>query len=196
MNILFGTIILVICGIALILWLIAMISIVKKWGKKGEAQKELEEANRKIIEERNSKLAINQSSTNVGMGCVIFFFVIVGIVWIIFTYFYAPSHTTQNLPTTRQIAVVKLAIAIELPYAETRLEYLEGSNLNIYIKRSDFESIPFPDRAEAATRIGIAWCDIVDKVYLPSVKIRDIRTGEQLAKYSCVGGGVSISEDR
>jgi hypothetical protein len=126
--------------------------------------------------------------------------------WAFYTFFYAPSHTTSPPPPRRAtqnqpssgvvdpVQAVLFAISIEVPYAEPHLEFLQGANLNVYLKRQDFERIPFPDRAGAVTRIGKAWCANVEHTFLPAIKIRDVRTGEQLARYSCVTGRVSISD--
>jgi len=133
--------------------------------------------------------------------------VIGALTYLFYTFFYAPTHTATTPPTAKRPSqqqtslvpvnpeqAVLAAISIELPYAESRLEFLQGANLNIYLKRQDFERILFPDRSDAVTRIGKAWCDNVEGIFLPTLKIRDIRTGEQLAKYSCTTGSVSIPE--
>lgn len=127
--------------------------------------------------------------------------------WFVYSFFYAPTHIAVNPPVTqtpRQSQGTKpsetaeqavlLALYKELPYVEPRIEFLQGANLNIYLKRQEFESIPFPDRSDAVRRIGKAWCEKVEGAFLPAIKIRDIRTGEELAKYSCTTGSTSLSE--
>jgi hypothetical protein len=66
-----------------------------------------------------------------------------------------------------------------------------GNNLYVYIKKSTFESIPYPHREDVVTKIGKAWCENTSRqkihwVFLSAVKIRDIRTGDNLSGYSCV----------
>ena len=68
-----------------------------------------------------------------------------------------------------------------------------GNNLEIYLPKTTFESVPYPDRGDFVKAIGQAWCqntyDTGDGwLFLPSVKLRDIRTGEQLASYNCALG--------
>lgn len=70
-----------------------------------------------------------------------------------------------------------------------RIEPRGGNNLIIYLRNEDFDSVPYPDREEFNKAIGKAWCDNTGKDshwLLPSVYMEDIRTGEELARYSCV----------
>jgi hypothetical protein len=62
---------------------------------------------------------------------------------------------------------------------------MQAENMNIYVAKKDFESIPYPDRKEAISRIGKSWGDFTHWYFFPSVQIRDIRTGDVLADYSC-----------
>lgn len=75
-----------------------------------------------------------------------------------------------------------------------RIEPRGGNNLVLYLRKSNFEIVPFPDRGEFVKAIGKAWCENTGEdshFFLPSVYIRDIRTGEELASYSCVFESVS-----
>jgi len=70
-----------------------------------------------------------------------------------------------------------------------RIEPRRGDNLEIYLRKDDFESVPYPDRADFVKAIGKAWCDNTGEDWhwlLPSVYMKDIRTGEELASHSCV----------
>lgn len=73
--------------------------------------------------------------------------------------------------------------------AALRIEPRGGNNLVIYLRKTDFETVPYPDRAEFVTAVGKAWCNNTGEDshwLLPSVYISDIRTGNELATYDCV----------
>jgi len=73
--------------------------------------------------------------------------------------------------------------------AVLRIDPRGGNNLVIYMRKSDFEIVPYPDRNEFVRGIGKAWCDNTGEDshwFLPSVYIEDIRTGDLFAKYDCV----------
>jgi len=91
---------------------------------------------------------------------------------------------------------VEVALAATMPEAAPRMEFLEGSNLDIYFKRPEFEQIPFPDRAAVVEKVGKAWCDRVEYSFFPVVQFRDVKTGEVFGKYRCVTGGVTVEEKR
>jgi hypothetical protein len=73
----------------------------------------------------------------------------------------------------------------QLIQADLRLVPMRGNNLEIYMTTAEFESVPYPDRGEFVDRVANAWCDRVDGIFLPSVKVRDIKLGEQLASRNC-----------
>ena len=68
---------------------------------------------------------------------------------------------------------------------EIRLERRFGNNLRIYVNKTSFEEIYYPDRQLVVEDFGVYWCDSVDKTYLPSVYFIDIHTGAKLTSYSC-----------
>ena len=89
----------------------------------------------------------------------------------------------------KPLAAVMAALRTRLPHAtEIRLEPRKGSNLRIYLLQSSFETVLYPDRGDFVKAVGKAWCDDpgVGRTFLPSVKICDIRTGDELASYNCV----------
>jgi hypothetical protein len=75
-------------------------------------------------------------------------------------------------------------------WKNVRLEPRGGNNLEIYLPTDEFESVPYPDRDGFVARVGRAWCENTgpgSHIFLPSVKFRDIRTGDHLASYHCIG---------
>lgn len=75
-------------------------------------------------------------------------------------------------------------------YANFRLEQHKGFNLDIWVYQRDLEAIPYPDRKPFIESIGITWCDapgLKDQhTLLPSIAVRDMRSGKELASYSCL----------
>jgi len=58
--------------------------------------------------------------------------------------------------------------------------------LDIYLERSAFERVPFPDRQEAIRHVASAWCSEVESfIFLPSVRLRDIQNGDELGSFYC-----------
>lgn len=74
-----------------------------------------------------------------------------------------------------------------------RLEVRADYSVHAYISKKNYMFLPFPDRDEAITRVGKAWCENkgVIRWYMPKVVLRDIQTGEQLGCYRCLFGFVS-----
>jgi hypothetical protein len=115
----------------------------------------------------------------------------------------SPSNQIIDLDTEKKtsdpLAVLtpkqeKPAASAMSESAVLRIEPRGGNNLYIYLRKSDFEIVLYPDRKEFASAVGKAWCDNTGEDshwLLPSVYIGDIRTGEELASYSCVFDSVS-----
>lgn len=109
----------------------------------------------------------------------------------------SPSGVTE--PVGGRAAAVVSPLVTWLPSGtEIRFEPLRGNNLDIYLSDESFEAVPFPDRKEFVRDVGEAWCDSTgarsqslfsarySHFFLPSVRIRDIRSGDKLASYNCV----------
>jgi hypothetical protein len=88
-----------------------------------------------------------------------------------------------------ETAVRGMLLELFQPYArhDLRLDRRPHGDLHIYLNKTDFQSIPFPDRKGFIEGAGKLWCGIKAnaKEWLPSLKIYDIRTGETLGGYSC-----------
>ncbi|HXX19875.1 MAG TPA: hypothetical protein VEJ46_10770 [Candidatus Acidoferrum sp.] len=71
-----------------------------------------------------------------------------------------------------------------------RIEPRGGNNLEVYLPRATFESVPFPDRDQFVKTVGEAWCNNTgphSHYFLPAVELRDVRTADELGSYSCFG---------
>ena len=102
----------------------------------------------------------------------------------------------QELPATgKPKRAVSAALEAWLSGAtsEARIEPRGGNNLEVYVSKDSFESVRYPDRGDFTDDVGAAWCENTGRDshwVLPSVKIRDIRSGDTLGSYSCVFSGV------
>jgi len=111
------------------------------------------------------------------------------LVWYVgYVFFYAPSHDLDEKDLAKvqsaQIAV-ETEIHLLLPRAKVLLKPLEGRNVDIFLVKSSFESIAYPVRADFINLVGKSWCDQVEHIFMPSVKIKDIASGETLGEYDC-----------
>jgi hypothetical protein len=72
--------------------------------------------------------------------------------------------------------------------ANIRAVHMAGDNLRYYMKRQEFETVPYPDRPALMKEIAAAWCSKSSYWFLPSVYLYDIRSGEKLDSYNCFVG--------
>lgn len=107
--------------------------------------------------------------------------------------FYSPhqrSGTTDLAAFQKPRNAVDIALYSWLDlYAEIRVEPRGANNVEVFLAKTEFESVPFPDRGAFVAEVAAAWCEntVLDShLFLPSVKFRDIRTGDILASYNCV----------
>lgn len=127
--------------------------------------------------------------------------------WLGYSFFYAPAHRSETgAPQTARSSrgkpvstlspelSVRMALLQVFPDSNGRLEFLQGANLDVFMTRAEFQSLPFPDRGRGVQDIGKAWCNVVDYTFLPLVQIRDLRNGQVLASYSCVTGRIKLPE--
>ena len=61
----------------------------------------------------------------------------------------------------------------------------KDDGLDVFLKKRSFESVPFPDRPDAVLAVANSWCSQISSGLLPSVKFRDIETGEVFSSTSC-----------
>jgi hypothetical protein len=72
-----------------------------------------------------------------------------------------------------------------IPSANPRVE-IESGDLVVYLKTSEFRSIPYPDQPQLVKAVRRFWCKSKIKSRLLSqVKIRDISTGNELDSAFC-----------
>lgn len=80
----------------------------------------------------------------------------------------------------------ELTVTTMIPSANPRAE-IEGTTLVIYLKTTEFRSLPFPDQPKLAEALAEFWCkkERGGGVF-SSVKIRDIGTGQELDSKFCM----------
>jgi len=131
-------------------------------------------------------MADRVSDNAYGCGCLLF----LGIIGYAVVVFYSPHKDPDSTDVTaasQASTAVAAQLALGLPgSAETRIQQRGGFNLEIFVAQRDFESVSYPDRTSFVKIVGTSWCDHVEKTWFPSVAIRDIRSGKELATYNCV----------
>ncbi len=111
--------------------------------------------------------------------------------WVAFIFYspYSEPSEFQLAELSKATTAAQGALYLTFPYddiKQVRIIPKGGGNVEIYIAKYDFESIPFPEREAFVDSIGKAWCSELDSLaFMPAVKIRDIRSGDNLASYSC-----------
>lgn len=114
--------------------------------------------------------------------------------WLIYALAYAPRHqvTPPNWPSKCDIWT---ALDAAYPGTYPLVERMGAENVDIYMTRGEFESIPYPDRKDALKAIGRTWDPFTRWYYFSSVQFRDIHSGKVMASYSCNTGGVDLKGD-
>ena len=117
---------------------------------------------------------------------------VAGILWGWYAFEYAPSHrlavssnVTSGTSQPSEIAV-RTALLESFGVESPTIIFLKGDNLDIYLRKSEFQRVLFPDRLAAVEHVGSVWCDTVDLRFVPAVRIRDLQTGRTLDSYSCL----------
>jgi hypothetical protein len=134
------------------------------------------------------------------VGIFLFWATVVRLIlwWIFYSIGYAPYTREYDLAALNEkrehMQSVSLALAGSFPAAHPRLELLKGQNLDIYLSKDEFQSVPYPDRSEAVAKVGRTWCKQVEHTFLPTIQFRDITTGSVLASYGCLMERPSLSE--
>jgi hypothetical protein len=110
------------------------------------------------------------------------------VAWAVYAFLYAPSRPASSDVSDRaDPGIAVRAAVLQAFHVLPRFELLKGANLDIYMTQGEFEGVAFPDRSSAIDRVGAAWCDEASLTFIPTVRIRDTRTGSTLGRYSCTG---------
>jgi hypothetical protein len=118
------------------------------------------------------------------------------LLWLGYVYYAAGAEPSKAEAETLADSTIllKLQLALTFPaedrLLETRIQFRlvphKEGNVELFMTKEDFESVPYPERQAFVKQIGGLWCAHLDSFFfLPSVQIRDIRSGDKLASYSC-----------
>jgi len=113
--------------------------------------------------------------------------------WLVLTFHILPRERLTSGELGRLATAttcVRSVFCTWLPLsASVRIEPRGGSNLLAYLAKTDFETVPYPDRDDFVADVGQAWCENTgpdSHWFIPSVEIRDITAGDVLGHYNCV----------
>jgi hypothetical protein len=95
--------------------------------------------------------------------------------------------------TTRISRELEAHLGIPVGSASTQIVIFGGNNIDIYVPLSAFRSVPYPHRDDFTEAVADIWCSAVDQEFLPTVQLRDIGSGDSLAKLNCVFSNTSPS---
>jgi hypothetical protein len=132
--------------------------------------------------------------------------------WFGYAFWYAPTHkavpthppgwiesrvpegATLITDSCEEAVTMRLVHAIEsgIPAAEPRIVCLKGSNIEVYVTRREFETVSYPDRESFVVKVGKAGCESALSLFLPTVQMRDMKTGKVLGSYGCAFGRTVI----
>jgi hypothetical protein len=127
------------------------------------------------------------------------FMFLLGLVWLFAVYYlpHRPPSAQEFANAANARTVVEVLFSIRLPESSpVRLEQHGGYNLDIWLQRADLETIPYPDRRAFVESVGKTWCG--DNRLrgqlgaLPSLRIRDLRSGDELGSFGCFWSSTSI----
>jgi hypothetical protein len=82
-----------------------------------------------------------------------------------------------------------------LPEAKARIER-KGNALVVYLERSDFQSIPYPEQSSFVVSVAKKWFRAAEgkNFTFARLDMRDIHTGEILGKERCVGMSENVAK--
>jgi hypothetical protein len=129
---------------------------------------------------------------------------LIGIAWLA-AHWVAPALKVSD-PRTMASHVASrlqffLAVSPMLPPDSIRFDERRAGNVVVYIESERFQSIPFPDRESFVKGAAHAWCSNLsghpsEFLLVPTVRFRDIRTGDSLASYTCFAESWTSLENR
>ena len=99
-----------------------------------------------------------------------------------------PASRSSLTNSERAASLTALALRNFLPGRDVRIERLFAYNLKLYIDRTSFEDIPYPDRKDIMEKMGRLWCDNIGQPWLGRFGVFDIRSGKRLTTHVCAFG--------
>jgi hypothetical protein len=143
-----------------------------------------------IAESINGRFKVaSRQSDPAETGCTIIGIVAVVVVIVVLSVISDQKRRARNPSPAEISAEVRLETEVRqyLPAdAQTRIarEGWAGS-VSIYTRKSDFQEIAFPDRADVLHSVATPWCKTEGSGWFTTLRVRDIHTGEELASTRC-----------
>ena len=75
---------------------------------------------------------------------------------------------------------------------DVQLKQLGGFNLEVWIAKTNFESVSYLDRKSLLDGVGKGWCHSFGGWSCPTIVVRDEKSGKELASYHCLFGYAKI----
>lgn len=81
-----------------------------------------------------------------------------------------------------------------------RFDYRQAGNVIVFLDRVELEALPFPDREPFTDSLSKVWCENLNLTsrwqyaLVPSVRLRDIRNGENIHSYTCAAEAWTLFE--
>jgi hypothetical protein len=105
-----------------------------------------------------------------------------------------PEKADIEKTTESRDTIVKF-LAKPFPTAEIQLKQLGSFSLEVWIQKKDFESVSYLERRSALKAVGKGWCDLYGGWMLPTVAVRDAKSGKELAAYHCLFHNTTMGEE-
>jgi len=132
--------------------------------------------------------AVNKEQGEGEIVGLIFLVVLAAIVWLFVSEYFSRSKMSYAEEQKHSSALAD--VGIELGYhisnsAEAIFVPLNDGGLDIFVSKSSFDNIPFPDRDDFVLAVADNWCTNNDSPFIPVVRFRDIQSGDTLAQQHC-----------
>ncbi len=125
-----------------------------------------------------------------GLGCLVALGMTV-FVLLIASHVSGPKLSERELSAAEPPLAHAFSNMLDINTNDPRLYSVEHralGHVRIYVPKEAWERIPFPEREAAAKALGLTWCRALGKenrTLSPSLSIRDIRSGEEMAYHRC-----------
>jgi hypothetical protein len=124
-----------------------------------------------------------------GAGCAVAVVVVLAsLAWLV-AIFALPQYQMDYADVkSHHDAMAQVSSEVQFHLVDTSnmvLVPLLDGGLDVFVTRSSFESVPYPDRDDFTLAIADIWCQNISSAFLPSIRFRDIRSGAVIARKLC-----------
>ena len=125
-----------------------------------------------------------------GMGCLL----LLGILYfpaIFIVPHFTPDKTELDSSAAARDAMTK-TLSLSFQTDDIQVKQLGAFNLEVWIAKTNFESVSYLNRKSLLESVGKGWCDGFGGWSCPTIAVRDEKTGKELASYHCLFRYVTI----